>query len=81
MPRQRIDKRIRVRTTNWCFTLNNYTPEEVTLLQMAADPELNGSPTNVAFCAFSFEVGGKKKVPHLQGFLQLFNKGIFFLLR
>lgn len=72
------DRRVRLRTTNWVFTLNNYTEEEVTHIQMQADPELNGSPTNVAFVAFSFEIGGKKGTPHLQGFLQLYKKGIIF---
>lgn len=70
-------KRVRQRTTNWVFTLNNYTTEETERIQMLAEPELLGHPTNVAFVAFSFERGGKNNIPHLQGFLQLYKKGTF----
>lgn len=77
MPRQpKKDKRVRIRTTNWVFTLNNYTPEEIDALIYSAEPKLrDGEDSNVAFVAFSEEVG-KKGTPHLQGFLQLFEKGI-----
>lgn len=79
MPRQpKSDKRIRQRSTNWVFTLNNYTPEEIDALIYSAEPNMRGpdETSNVAFVAFSEERGGKKNTPHLQGFLQLFEKGI-----
>lgn len=45
------------KSRNWCFTLNNYTPEEI-------PTEL---PAKLRYIAFSEEVG-ESGTPHLQGF-------------
>lgn len=48
----------------WCFTLNNYTPDDVDRLASSND----GSPTNpdVTYIVFGREVGASG-TPHLQG--------------
>lgn len=48
---------------NWCFTLNNYTPEEEILIQSKV-------PDEISYVAYSHEQG-KEGTPHLQGYLQM----------
>jgi len=59
--------------TSWTLTLNNYTEEEVMLLGSLILPH---EDRVIASIAWSEEVGGKKKVPHLQGFLQTYKKSM-----
>lgn len=49
-----------VRSRAWCFTLNNYTSEEVALLRVLSD--------GCKYLIFGYEVG-EKGTPHLQGYL------------
>jgi len=51
---------------NWCFTLNNYTPEDVLALQHSA-------AEHCSFCVYQPEVG-ESGTPHLQGYFALRNK-------
>ncbi len=53
------------RSKNWCFTLNNYTPEELTLYSKLVETH-----ENVVYCVFGRE-RGEEGTPHLQGYLQL----------
>lgn len=50
----------------WCFTLNNYTPEEVGLLKSMPPP--------VSYMLFGFEEAPSTGTPHLQGYLELSRK-------
>lgn len=53
----------------WCFTLNNYTSEEVSLLSsLVSDGE--NQDRGVAYLGYGREVGGGG-TPHLQGYLEL----------
>lgn len=47
----------------WCFTLNNYTPEEVTHLKNVA----------CKYIVWGEEKGEEKGTPHLQGYIELTN--------
>ncbi len=51
-----------IRSTRWCFTLNNYSPEEVALLQEHVLLETS----KVKFLTWGEEVG-EEGTPHLQG--------------
>lgn len=73
-------KRGKRQSTNWVFTLNNYTEEEVWMIGLICnmpedEPHFKLSTSRVKAIACSPEVG-KKGTPHLQGFLQLSKKGI-----
>lgn len=48
----------RIRRSNWCFTLNNYTPEDVDRLSVLTN--------DIAYIVFGKEVG-ESGTPHLQG--------------
>lgn len=50
----------------WCFTLNNYTPEEENKLKVMVEKECK-------FCVCGHEVG-EKGTPHLQGYLEFKRK-------
>ena len=47
---------------NWCFTLNNYTPEDEESLRLACDG------ADISFLVYGREVG-ESGTPHLQGFV------------
>lgn len=50
----------------WCWTLNNYQDEDITLLQsVAADLESSG----VRYLVWGFEIG-EQGTPHLQGYVE-----------
>lgn len=51
---------------NWCFTLNNYTSEEVELVNALY-------PDHVGYLVYGIEVG-ESGTPHLQGYVQLLKK-------
>jgi len=49
---------------NWCWTLNNYTDEEILdLRSLAWDP-------SVSYCVWGKEIAPTTGTPHLQGFIQ-----------
>lgn len=54
------------RAKNWCFTLNNYTEEDVSRLSVAHD--------QVAYIVFGRETAPETGTPHLQGFVQFKRK-------
>jgi len=59
--------------TTWVFTLNNYDEMDEYALQELTFPH---EERKVASIAWSREIGGKKKTPHLQGFIQLYKKSM-----
>lgn len=54
------------RHRSWCFTLNNYTPNECLVIEAAA-----GNP-RVKYIVVGMEVG-EKGTPHLQGYIAMHN--------
>eukprot|EP00798_Chlamydomonas_sp_ICE-L_P018616 gene18616-25130_t len=52
------------KSRNWCFTLNNYSDEDVALI----------AQWNVKYVVFGREIG-EEGTPHLQGFVIMKNKG------
>lgn len=54
----------------WCFTLNNYTPEDIDLFSYFIK-------TQCSIGAFQTEKGETRKTPHLQGFFVTFEKRRF----
>lgn len=57
------------RSRSICFTLNNYTEEEVTFIRAACVDEVARSEHNIRILGFGFEVGEETGTPHLQGFI------------
>lgn len=53
------------RSRNWCFTLNNYTAEEVEACRKAGE--------EAKYLVFGYEVG-ESGTPHLQGYIQYKNE-------
>lgn len=62
-------KRIRQRAAGWCFTINNYTDNDIVTLQALY-------PDTVKYIVFGREVG-ENNTPHLQGYLHCINKKEF----
>lgn len=58
----------------WCFTLNNYTDEDINCVREAFNNE------NCVFAVVGIEVG-ENGTPHLQGFIHLRNKKTFRSLK
>lgn len=56
------------RSNAWCFTLNNYTPDELAFLR-ALDHN-----NQVRFLVFGREMGEKTHTPHLQGYIYFHNQ-------
>jgi len=55
---------------HYCWTLNNYTPEELAQISLLVD-----DPTNdLTYICYGKE---KASVPHLQGYLESSKKGIY----
>jgi len=52
---------------HWCYTLNNYTEEEIKLIR-------DHDGKSFAYHIFGREVGGDNGTPHLQGYFQLHKK-------
>lgn len=50
------------RARNWCFTLNNYTPEESKIMHDLSD--------KANYLVIGKEIGDEKKTPHLQGYIE-----------
>lgn len=77
-PKVKPRKKKQTQSTNWVFTLNNYTDEEVDFLgTLYMDPHpfpLNES--KVVAVAMSEEIAPTTGTPHLQGYLQLTKKGM-----
>lgn len=57
------------RTRNWCFTLNNYTEEDVSRLSV--------EDKQIRYLIFGKELGDKEQTPHLQGFVIFYNQKTF----
>lgn len=57
------------RERNFCFTLNNWTPEEESKLLTLTD--------QIKYCIIGREIGEKEETPHLQGFIMFINKKTF----
>lgn len=52
---------------NWCFTLNNYTSQEVEAINALV-------PDKVGYVVYGFETAPTTGTPHLQGYVQLVKK-------
>lgn len=65
-------------STNWVFTLNNYTDDEVIKIGglIFDEKPWDHNSSKVRAVAYAHEVGEKEGTPHLQGFLQLTKKGM-----
>lgn len=53
----------RIRSRGWCFTLNNYTDDEIAIAKAI----------ECDYIVFGREVGEEEKTPHLQGFIHWAN--------
>lgn len=56
------------RARGWCFTVNNYTKNDVKRLEQLKE---------YTYLCYSFEVGEKKETPHIQGYVYEENKVSF----
>lgn len=57
------------RSRNWCFTLNNYTPEDI--------DRLSKTDNQIRYIIFGKEEGEECHTPHLQGFVIFHNQKTF----
>ncbi len=67
---------LRNRTRTWCFTLNNYTEEDLVSLSHNKWGQIE-----INKFAFQEEIGEEKKTPHLQGVVQFKNQVSFTTLK
>jgi hypothetical protein len=49
------------KSINWCFTLNNYTDEDIKQLKLV----------KCRYICLGYEIGEETKTPHIQGFIQM----------
>jgi len=73
-----VRKFTQTQSTNWVFTLNNYTQEECDSLPDLINRSgvFERSNSLVKAIAVSEEIGERNGTPHLQGYLQLSKKGM-----
>lgn len=62
----------KTRSRNYCFTLNNWTAENVTALK---------SMSFIGYCYMAEEIGLQRGIPHLQGYIQAKNALTFNALK
>jgi len=53
------------KSKSWCWTLNNYTEEEVKFIQES----VNNPKLGIQFIIFGKEIAPTTGTPHLQGYL------------
>lgn len=56
----------------YCWTLNNYTVTEMAQIARLVETE-----NPVKYIGYGMEVGSKSKIPHLQGYMELYSKRMF----
>jgi len=56
--------------SHYCFTLNNYTDEEV----FEIDTAVTNASSNIKYVCYGFEEG-EDGTPHLQGYIELKKEG------
>ncbi len=73
--RPRVPLKATSRVRNFCFTLNNPTPDDRERITDWQDPEnrLEGQISNVRFGIGQLEIAPESKTPHLQGYIELKN--------
>lgn len=54
---------------NWCFTINNFTPDELELMDQLAER----IPEDISYLVIGKETG-ENGTPHIQGFIQVVKK-------
>lgn len=70
--------RVRYRARNWTITMNNYTTEDCDLLPLLiGEPFGKQDQYEITYIGVAEERGKKKNTPHLQGFMQCNDKGIY----
>jgi hypothetical protein len=63
------------RAKHWCFTLNNYTDDNIAVLRLLVQNNNNNdNDTKVTHVVFGYEVAPGTNTPHLQGFISFDKK-------